>query len=44
MFLVGKNHDNYKYIINGSYNGIEYETEAALRGILIAFSILLLLI
>ena len=26
-----KNHDNYKYIINGSYNGIEYETVAALR-------------
>ena len=26
-----KNHDNYKYILNGSYNGSEYETEAALR-------------
>lgn len=26
-----KSHDNYKYIINGSYDGIEYETEAALR-------------
>ena len=26
-----KNHENYKYIINGSYNGVEYETEAALR-------------
>ena len=26
-----KNHDNYKYIINGSYNGVEYETVAALR-------------
>lgn len=26
-----KNHNNYKYIINGSYNGVEYETEAALR-------------
>ena len=26
-----KNHANYKYIINGSYNGVEYETEAALR-------------
>ena len=26
-----KNHDNYKYIINGSYDGIEYETKAALR-------------
>ena len=26
-----KNHDNYKYIINGSYDGIEYETLAALR-------------
>ena len=26
-----KSHDNYKYIINGSYNGVEYETDAALR-------------
>ena len=26
-----KNHDNYKYIINGSYDGVEYQTEAALR-------------
>lgn len=26
-----KNHDNYKYIINGSYNGVKYETVAALR-------------
>ena len=26
-----KSHSNYKYIINGSYNGISYETEAALR-------------
>lgn len=26
-----KNHSNYKYIINGSYNGVEYETKAALR-------------
>ena len=26
-----KNHDNYKYIINGNYNGVEYETVAALR-------------
>ena len=26
-----KNHDNYKYIINGSYNGVEYQTDAALR-------------
>lgn len=26
-----RNHDNYKYIINGSYNGVEYETKAALR-------------
>ena len=26
-----KNHDNYKYIINGSYNGVEYKTDAALR-------------
>lgn len=26
-----KSHENYKYIINGSYNGIEYETIAALR-------------
>lgn len=26
-----KNHDNYKYIINGSYNEKEYETDAALR-------------
>lgn len=26
-----KNHSNYQYILNGSYNGIEYETVAALR-------------
>ena len=26
-----KSHNNYQYIINGSYNGIQYETEAALR-------------
>ena len=26
-----KNHANYKYIINGNYNGVEYETDAALR-------------
>lgn len=26
-----KNHDNYKYILNGKYNGREYNTEAALR-------------
>ena len=26
-----KSHANYKYIINGSYDGVEYETEAALR-------------
>ena len=26
-----KNHENYKYIINGSYNSVKYETEAALR-------------
>ena len=26
-----KNHDNYKYILNGNYNGKEYKTEAALR-------------
>jgi len=26
-----KNHSNYKYIINGSYDGVTYETEAALR-------------
>lgn len=26
-----KTHENYKYIINGSYNNIEYQTEAALR-------------
>lgn len=26
-----KSHNNYKYIINGSYKGIEYETVAALR-------------
>lgn len=26
-----RNHENYKYIINGSYNGENYETEAALR-------------
>ena len=26
-----KIHDNYKYIINGSYEGVEYETNAALR-------------
>lgn len=26
-----KTHENYKYIINGSYNGVEYETLAALR-------------
>ena len=26
-----KEHDNYKYIINGSYDGGEYETVAALR-------------
>ncbi len=26
-----KNHENYKYIINGSYKGVEYETLAALR-------------
>ena len=26
-----KTHDNYKYIIDGSYNGIEYKTDAALR-------------
>ena len=26
-----KTHNNYKYIINGNYNGVEYETKAALR-------------
>jgi len=26
-----KSHSNYQYILNGSYNGIEYETVAALR-------------
>lgn len=26
-----KSHNNYKYIINGSYDGVEYETIAALR-------------
>ena len=26
-----KNHANYKYILNGRYNGKEYETESALR-------------
>jgi len=26
-----KNHDNYKYIINGNYDGVEYNTMAALR-------------
>ena len=26
-----KMHDNYKYILKGTYNGINYETEAALR-------------
>lgn len=26
-----KTHANYKYIINGSYNGVTYETKAALR-------------
>jgi len=26
-----KSHNNYKYIINGKYDGIEYNTEAALR-------------
>ena len=26
-----KTHENYKYIINGSYEGVEYETKAALR-------------
>ena len=26
-----KSHDNYKYILNGKYNGVEYTTEAALR-------------
>lgn len=26
-----KSHENYKYILNGTYNGYEYETEAALR-------------
>ena len=26
-----KTHENYKYILNGTYNGYEYETEAALR-------------
>ena len=26
-----KTHNNYKYIINGIYDGIEYETKAALR-------------
>ena len=26
-----KNHENYKYIINGNYNSVKYETEAALR-------------
>lgn len=26
-----KTHENYQYIINGSYDGIEYETVAALR-------------
>lgn len=26
-----KTHDNYKYVLSGSYDGSEYETEAALR-------------
>lgn len=26
-----KTHENYEYILNGNYNGYEYETEAALR-------------
>ena len=26
-----KTHENYKYIINGSYEGVEYETKGALR-------------
>lgn len=26
-----KDNENYKYVLNGSYNGITYETEAALR-------------
>ena len=26
-----KTHDNYKYVLNGTYNGKEYETVSALR-------------